>query len=129
MGKMMNLLPDDKRKNDAPRPFPLKIVAFTLIVVLAIIILTQIGSHREVAVDLGYNATQHKLFDSAFMQMATAVAQGTPIEEMLDNPVVKTAKASGGSQTYQDISEDLHLYLTANVIIKLATEQAGTPAS
>ena len=123
----MNLLPDDKRKNDAPRPFPLKIVAAVvlLVAVVAIIIFTQVNARRPTGYD-DPMLSQGQMFRTAFLEMATSVKQGTPMNNS-NNPIILTAKALGGAESTQSPSSENNSKLTITALLQMATEQAGTP--
>ena len=84
----MNLLP--KRMNDMPRRTLVGIMAVVgLIVILAIILLIQINTPKPASSFPG--SSEGQLFGTALMQMGTAKAQGTPMDN--GNPLVLTAKA------------------------------------
>ena len=123
----MNLLPDDKRKNDEPRPFPLKIIAavLLLIAVVAIIVVTQISQRRPTGYD-DPMLSQGQMFRTAFLEMATSVKQGTPMNNS-NNPIILTAKALGGAESTQSPSSNSESMLTITALLQMATEQASTP--
>ncbi|MEP6987076.1 MAG: hypothetical protein ABI970_15830 [Chloroflexota bacterium] len=90
---MMNLQP--KRKNGEPRPFPLKIIAavIVLVVILGIIVVLQISARKPVSPSpvLANGLTEGDLFGTAMFQMATSKALGTPLDS--SSPLILTAKA------------------------------------
>ena len=115
----MNLLP--KRKNG--EPFPLKIVAAVIgvVVVLAVILLLQITSRKPTAPSSGLS--EGNIFATAMIQMATSKAQGTPMDS--SNPLILTAKAVVGTPDAHTPNADAQLTVTA--MLAIATQQASTP--
>lgn len=123
----MNLFP--KGKGGEAHRFPVEIAAVVvLIAVVVIFLVVQINSHKPAAV---VSATpglgEGQLFGTAFAQMQTAKANGTPMDS--SNPLILTAKAIGATPDGQTPVSNNDVQLTVTAMLAIATQQASTPHS
>ncbi len=82
-----------KRKNDDPRSFPVaRVVVVILTVIVAIILLLQVASQKVDSIATP-TLNEKEMFGTSVIQMATAIAQGTPRENIMDNSLLATMKA------------------------------------
>ena len=117
----MNLFP--KGKDGEARRFPVEIAAVVvLIIVVVIFLVTQIASRKPAEPSATPGLGEGQLFGTAFAQMQTAKANGTPMDS--SNPLILTAKAVVSTPVSNPDTQ-----LTVTAMLAIATQQASTPHS